>query len=255
MGLRSALSPLFVNAGSAARRTGDWDWVIGEIETVDYGQLEPADRAAILVSVTMLRAARGEDVAGELAQHEADLATVPDVQSAALSRIARGFASSVVGRYAEARDRAFAAAKVGRTLTLWALPLAGRYAVLAGDPEGAHEAVRELGALGISGPALAADVETILAGCVALEGDTVEALAGYRRALSAWCDLGLVWDEALCAIDMATLLDPAEPEVGAAAEAARTIFTRLGARPFLEQLETAVQREPSRAFAVGATIS
>ena len=247
MGLRTVLSSLFVNAGSAARRTGDWDWAIGEVETVDYEQLEPADRAAILIPVTLLKAARGLDVTGELAQHEADLATIPDLQSAALSWIARGFASSVAGLYAEARDRSFASARSGRVLTLWALPLAGRYAVLAGDPEGAHEAVRELGALGISGPALANDVETILAGCAALEGAPLEALAGYRRAMSAWRDLGLPWDEALCAIDMATLLDPAEPEVRAAAEAAREILTRLGARPFLERLEAAMQRQPPAA--------
>ena len=48
---------------------------------------------------------------------------------------------------------------------------------------------------------------------------------------------------------MATLLDPAEPEVRAAADAGREILARLGARPILEQLEAAMGRsalEPKR---------
>ena len=43
----------------------------------------------------------------------------------------------------------------------------------------------------------------------------------YRRALALWRDLGLVWNEAICGIDMATLLDPADPEVCEAADRAR----------------------------------
>jgi hypothetical protein len=137
-------------------------------------------------------------------------------------------------------------------MKLWALPLAGRYAILARDPTRAREAVRELEAMGISGPALAADVETIRAGCAALEGDGQAAIAGYRTAMGAWRDLGLAWDEALCGLEMAILLDPADPAVRAAAETAREILTRLGATPFLAQLEEATRRpqspaEPGRA--------
>ena len=51
--------------------------------------------------------------------------------------------------------------------------------------------------------------------------------------------LRLTVDEALCAIDMVTLLDPSDPEVSAAADAARTILTRLRATPFIERLEAA----------------
>jgi hypothetical protein len=50
--------------------------------------------------------------------------------------------------------------------------------------------------------------------------------------------------EALTAIDMATLLDPGEPEVRAAANRAREILAGLGARPFLNRLEAAMARSP-----------
>jgi len=62
--------------------------------------------------------------------------------------------------------------------------------------------------------------------------------------MTAWRDLGLAWDEALCAIDMATLLDPTDPEVRAAGEAAREILVRLEAAPFIERLDAALARRP-----------
>ena len=88
---------------------------------------------------------------------------------------------------------------------------------------------------------------TIRAGIAALDGRTAEALPVYREALRAWRDLGLAWDEALCELDMATLLDRSDPEVGAAAESAREIFVRLGATPFIARLDAALSR------ATGAT--
>ncbi len=73
------------------------------------------------------------------------------------------------------------------------------------------------------------------------------ALAGYRTALALWRDLGCAWDEALCVIDMATVLDPSLPEVRAAAEAAREILVRLGAVPFVERLDAAMSRSGAAA--------
>ena len=90
---------------------------------------------------------------------------------------------------------------------------------------------------------MSADILTIRAGLAALEGRHAEALASYREALRSWQGLGLAWDEALCAIDMTTVLDPSEPEVRVAAEAAGTILSRLGARPMLERLASAASRQ------------
>jgi hypothetical protein len=52
---------------------------------------------------------------------------------------------------------------------------------------------------------------------------------------------------------MATLLDPREPEVQAAATRSREILTRLRARPFLERLEAALVTadRPATATPVG----
>lgn len=66
---------------------------------------------------------------------------------------------------------------------------------------------------------------------------TPYAVVLYREAPRSWRDLGLVWDEALCGLDMVLLLDATLPEVRAAADYVRETFTRLGAVPFLAKLD------------------
>jgi hypothetical protein len=90
------------------------------------------------------------------------------------------------------------------------------------------------------GPAIAASVSTLEAGLAALAGDRDKALAGYRSALEGWHDLGLPVDEALTAIDMATLLGPGLAPVDAAAATARDTLRRLGANRFLDRLVAAM---------------
>ena len=110
------------------------------------------------------------------------------------------------------------------------------------DAEGARADLQNVDAIGGHGRATKADRLCVRAGLAALDGRRVDALSLYRDALRAWRDLGLSWDEALTAIDMATLLDPAEPEVRAAAERAHEILARLRARPFQDRLEAAMAR-------------
>ena len=70
----------------------------------------------------------------------------------------------------------------------------------------------------------------------------------YREANRRFRDSGLPLDEGLTASEIATLLDPADPEVRAALDAGRAISVGLGARPFLEQLDAAMARsaDPAR---------
>lgn len=63
--------------------------------------------------------------------------------------------------------------------------------------------------------------------------------------------LGLAWEEALCGLAMATVLDPADREVRAAVEAAREIFARLEAAPFVARLDAEMGRSAEQAGAAG----
>src|SRR5437899_12619972 len=109
----------------------------------------------------------------------------------------------------------------------------------------AAAALEAIVASGFRAPTVEARRWTIGAGLAAAEGRRAESLAMYRDALRRWRDLGLVFDEALACIDMATLLDTDEPEVRAAAQSARAILERLGAKPLLARLEAAMQRTSS----------
>jgi hypothetical protein len=122
-------------------------------------------------------------------------------------------------------------------------PLAVRAALWAGDVTGVGTGAAGLEATGFWGPALEIDRITAKAGLAALSGAGQEALAGFRDALRGYRTLGLAFDEAAAAVDMATVLAPSEreaPEVAAAIQGARGTLTRLGAAPFLTRLEAAV---------------
>jgi hypothetical protein len=94
--------------------------------------------------------------------------------------------------------------------------------------------VRQIGHHGATAEALLLTIEGALA---ALRGSTGEALATYGRAIEAWRALGVRFHEALTGLDIASLLDRANPDVQAAVANSRAILTQLGARPFLERLE------------------
>ena len=86
------------------------------------------------------------------------------------------------------------------------------------------------------------------AGIDALEGRGPVSLAGYREALRSFRQLGLAFEEAAAAVDMATLLPPPErdaPDVTTAIAAAAETLGRLGARPFLARLDEARAGQPA----------
>ena len=94
-----------------------------------------------------------------------------------------------------------------------------------------------LDATGFHGPVVEVRRTTLQAAVAALEGRRSDALELYRDALRGWSELGITWDAVLTAIDMATVLDPSEPEVRAAAMATRETLVGLRAQPFLERLD------------------
>ena len=109
------------------------------------------------------------------------------------------------------------------------------------------------GAIGGYGPILIGRHQSMQASIAALEGRPAEALALYRETLNNFRMAKAVYDEAMVGLDMAKLLDPSEPEVAAVVESTRAILERLGAKPYLEQLEEASARGGGRAKTPTAT--
>ncbi len=128
----------------------------------------------------------------------------------------------------------------------------GHAALCGRDLAGAQACLDAVQSIGRRGRWLAAGRTTIRAGIAALEDRPDEARSLYSESLRGWHELGMPWEEALTAIDMATLLDPADPAVRAAAQAAHEILAGLGARPFVERLAEAMARTGAAPLATGS---
>ena len=234
-------SALMVGNGvSCATRVGEWEWALALLDEWLETDMDPALRVELLADRALLDACRGADPTSLLAEGEALVAGLTDPQFSSYVRMGSAWAALAAGRLDEAAELAQAAVAATSYFGPMGLPLAARAALWSGDGERVAAMLEQLGVEPRRGGAIETDRLSVRAGLAALEGRSAEALAMYRDALRAWRDLGLAWDEALTAIDMATVLDPSEPEVRAAAEAAREILGRLGARPFLERLEAAL---------------
>ncbi|MFI5254269.1 MAG: ATP-binding protein [Candidatus Limnocylindrales bacterium] len=242
LGARGWVPGFVQNIGEFALRTGDWPSAFVELEATLDEEWEPTDRAWLLGASSALWSLRGEPVDDQLEEIQRLVGESGDPQVLANAAIAAAFAAFGAGDL----DAARAAWQRAGALSVGVLPIAlartARAALWAGKGATAREDLVTLDLSGFHGPAVEADRRTIGAGIAALDGRPTEALSLYREALRSWRDLGLAWDEALCGLDMAILLDPAESEVRPAADAAREVLARLGAKPFLARLEAALDR-------------
>jgi hypothetical protein len=163
-----------------------------------------------------------------MADVEGVLGKATDNQALAMLRDTQGNIAFVEGRLDAAYDELI----IAGGMISWSAPTAyltaARAALWLRDPVRARKAMDLLDTT-THGPAISAAHNQIEAGLLALAGDTTTASVRYRDVLEVWRDLGLPWDVALTAIEMAALLGPAGPGVDAAAAEAREILKRLGA--------------------------
>jgi class 3 adenylate cyclase len=245
------------NSVICALRVGEWDWAaaildewLGVEERADSPWTElHADRA-------ILRSLRGDDASADIAEAARLRAAVTDPQYESYDRWARAWSAFVAGDLRTAQEQAEQAVERTDYFGPLAMPLAVRSALWLGDVDAARKIVVTFNATGFWGPALELDQLAARAGLAALEGRGPEALAGYRDVLKGYRTLGLAFDEAVAAIDMATVLPSAErdaSDVVAAIDAARETLTRLGAQPFLDRLDATAAQAPRAAAKVPST--
>ncbi len=230
------------NAASCAIRTGDWAWARALTDEWLAKEVKPSVFLEIYVDRSVLKSLRGEDASDDLAAAERLAPDIADPQFASYLSWARGWQAFAAGDFTEARRHGVAAADTTNYFVPIGLPLAIRSALWSGDVETASTLLERLTSAVWAGQAIDLDRLTLRAGIAALEGRRADAITAYRDALRGWRQLGLVFDEAVAAVDLVTLLAPTEREMAeapAAIAAAREALERLGARPFLERLATA----------------
>ncbi|HJP89997.1 MAG TPA: adenylate/guanylate cyclase domain-containing protein [Candidatus Limnocylindrales bacterium] len=225
------------NTAEDARRTGEWDWVLRELD----GAIRDEDRNVTDLYLEHVRASflalRGLLSAADVADLTARTEGLDDADMNASLHDLGGILAFAEGRFVEAA-RDFVAFADGSDLNApYALPRAGVAAVLGGDAPLAKTILERLGALGTRGRAIETDLSLIRAGILAIDGDHDTAMAGYRIAWSRYGDLGLPYDQGFVALTAAATLGSADPEVAGWLGEARSIFERLKATPLLGMVD------------------
>ena len=233
---------LLGNAADAARRMGDWDWAVAELEeAVAYSE----DDLVARIRLAQIRGLRGDDVAGELEGYAADVADLTEFQTRAGVAAVRADVYYAQGDVELALEQARLSYGLGIGPDGDALQIAGRSGAALGDTVAVSEAVDLLEQQ--PGRVAAAASREARAALAALEGRPEEALAGFVEALRRYRELGIEVDAATCSLNMVTTLGASQPEVRAAAEGAIAFCERIGAKALHQRLTDALRSpEPPR---------
>jgi tetratricopeptide (TPR) repeat protein len=248
LGQRGLLNSGVGNYVYSALLAGHWDEGLAEGEAMLADDISDKDRLVIQNNVSIIRVARGISIADDLAELERVGRTMSGKWDLFLAD-PEANAALVAGDFRMSRDKWVYTVDSDPGTANEYLPRATRPALWARDVADARALTARYEELGDYGPVADARRATLKAGIAALEGRAKEALALYRDALRFWRETHSVWDEALTGVDMAMLLDPAEPEVAAAIKSTRAILDRLGAKPYLERLDAAVAAATSASVA------
>jgi class 3 adenylate cyclase/tetratricopeptide (TPR) repeat protein len=236
-GDRGGLLFLAGNACEAALRTGEWDWVEATVADVDHGELPLGMRVWMNDLRSRLDVFRGEleTARQRVAATGALAAASEDPQDISEFRDTEAWLALADGRLDDAFDKAMEAADSLAAAARYGV--AGRAAVWLGDRSRVELVLAKLTQGGFYGPMAKSHRRSLEGARAALEGDREEASTRYQEAIRGWRELGLPLDEGLTGLDLVTLAGPEDPTARASAAEARTVFERLGARPFLARLD------------------
>jgi tetratricopeptide (TPR) repeat protein len=242
------------NLGYTSFLVGEWDKGLAEFDAVLAQDLETVGRIWLMSNALIIRANRGEDIREALAEL-AQLATlVDDPHVSTAPHDTYGNLAQAEGRYEDAQREWLYIGEHWTSQAPASYYQAARPALWTSDLAAVRKYSADLDATGVHGPVVEARRVNLRAAIAALEGRTREAQALYKEALHNWRDLKVTWEEALTGLDMAMVLDPADPEVAAVIRSTRDILTRLGAKPYLEKLEAAAARSKPQMPAPGRPV-
>jgi class 3 adenylate cyclase/tetratricopeptide (TPR) repeat protein len=240
MGLGSSLGFLLTNAVDSGIQVGEWDALDELLRPALELNLNPDFKLPIDVAMVRLKAYRGEEYQALV---DATVARVPasDPQSLFGSRRLVADVALAEGDAARAATEiALAIRDAPDAYAPQAFPVHARALLWSGQLPAAREVLEAWPAT--SGGLLDASRVELEAGIAALEGRADEAAEQFVHAQQRFAETGAVFERAFCQLTMAALLPSARPEVGAAAEDARAVFTRLRAVPFLARLDELLAR-------------
>ena len=244
LGRRESELTMLGNMAEDVRRVGDWDWIIGELETSSTE--DDADVTDMLrqSSLALLRAYRGQISPEAAAEIKGRLVMIDDSDIASAGHDLDGALAMTSGRFEDAARAWIANADASDFNAPYALPKAGFAAILGRQAPLAQVTLDHLAALGARGRAVETDMAQIRAGLAALRGDLEAARIGFAGARAAYTDLGLRWDVALSGLAAGMCLGTDDAEVRGWVTEAATTFGELRALPFVEMAERLLEAAP-----------
>ncbi|MDP9482893.1 MAG: AAA family ATPase, partial [Chloroflexota bacterium] len=243
LGLRDVAVRLVSNWAVAGLEIGEWDRVARTVAELDREDLPVPDQIDLGSIAAIVSTWRGDPgAAARFTALEERLPTPSDPLASAVFLARRSMAALAVGRPMDALTDAEATTPILRptglsTSMVESAVLTARAALWAGDVDRLRRAVEEVKAYGSRGRWLGAMVTTLTAGLLARTGKASGAVDRYATAASAWRELGVPLQLALCQIEAAHLLAPGTAPAEDAAAEARAILGGLGAKTLIDRLD------------------
>jgi hypothetical protein len=240
LGMRGYGYYLIGNASELAIRMGDWDWALAELD--EAAGSNEHDLAAVMRRAELL-GLRGHDTDADFRRLAATVEDWTEQQAKSSVSEAQAVVALAKGQLRTALDLARRAYAINIAPDATSAETAIRAAAGLGDAEAVTHALRAFDHPGRVTAAVRREGEAVLAG---LTGKRSDSLAAFLDAIRQWRELGLAFEAALAQLTLVTVLGVSDAETRAAADDARAVFERLGARPLVDRLAAAMGGPTSR---------
>ena len=243
LGLRQWETLLAGNAVMAALHTGDWDWAIQTCTDVMRDTpIGPENNEVDAYPAIMvgLRGDGADRLTINVDYFSKIAADASDPQYATLVHLLRTWLHLIQGDLRSASREFVDDENFEPTYGSKHYRLAGHAAVWLRDIEQSSQRLAQMNSLTLRGMWLDAVRRALAAAVAAFEGRKQEAIAGFAEQVRVLRDAGMVLDVALVLMDEVAAVGTDEPAGRAAADEAREILTKLGAKVLLEYLDQLV---------------
>ncbi|MGH2556535.1 MAG: ATP-binding protein, partial [Actinomycetota bacterium] len=229
-----------------AHLTGEgWDEALARLDEQLDLVAEGADRLRLAQLALSVRTDRGDASPEEIDELTRGIERLQERSLMAGNHFLRAMSSMTRGEFEIAFDEALRAVDVDQQIGWPACHVAGLAALWLRDVDRARAAAQRFDSVTRTGRAGQMVGVSLGAAVATLEDRREEAVSGFREAIGAMREMSSHWHASLIGLAFALAVGPSVPEARDAAEQAREVFERVGARPWIEMTNAVLSgREP-----------
>jgi class 3 adenylate cyclase/predicted ATPase len=220
----------------------DWARSLAEGEEALGTITDAGDEQRLLGFLGIIRVARGDPIDATIARLEDLQGVTSDPGEAQMLHILRALRHEQAGDVDRAYDEAMSGVALFSAYAQVCLRIAFRAATSAADVERVQAVGERLDGLPQTGVSLRVQRDAVRAAIAALRDRRREAIAGFRDVLHRHLEQGEDFEAASDGLTAVVLLGIDDPALAEMAAAARAVFERVGAVPYLARLDAAITR-------------